>query len=139
MASQFHEDLTRDQGEQRASERSFGLLFAFVFAVIALYPLIDGGAVRLWSIALAAAFGVLALAWPRALKPLNKVWMGIGKVMHHIVSPVVLGLLYVVAVVPTGLMLRLRGADPLRLKRDAAAKSYWIAREDAPSSFKNQF
>ncbi len=139
MATQFHEDLTRDQTEKAPSERSFGLLFAGVFALIALYPLIGGGPARWWALGIAALFGVLAAAWPRALAPLNKIWMGIGKLMHRIVSPVVLGLLYLVAVVPTGLMLRLKGSDPLRLKRDATAKSYWIAREDAPASFKNQF
>jgi predicted membrane metal-binding protein len=139
MASQFHEDLTREQTEQGASERSFGLLFAVVFGVIALYPLLSGGAIRVWAIAASVTFAVAALALPRILAPLNKVWMSIGKLMHRVVSPVILGLLYLVAVVPTGLVLRMKGADPLRLKRDAAAKSYWIAREDAPASFKNQF
>lgn len=139
MATQLHEDLSRDQSEPQASERSFGLLFAFVFAVAAFYPLLKGGEVRAWAIAVAVAFGLLALVLPRALRPLNKIWMGIGKVMHRIVSPVILGFLYLVAVVPTGLILRIKGSDPLRLKRDAAAKSYWTAREDAPASFKNQF
>lgn len=139
MATQFHEDLTRYQTKKAPSERSFGLLFAAVFALIALYPLIGGGPARWWALGVAALLGMLALVWPRALAPLNKIWMGIGKVMHHIFSPVVLGLLYLLAVVPTGLMLRLKGSDPLRLKRDAAARSYWIAREDAPASFKNQF
>ena len=139
MASQLHEDFSRDQTEKSASERSFGLLFAVVFGAIALYPLIDGGEARAWAVALAAAFGLLALVLPRALRPLNKLWMGIGKLMHRIVSPGVLGLLSLVGVGPTGLALRLTGADPLRLKRDAAAKSYWIARDEPPGSFKNQF
>lgn len=134
-----HETLHRDDAAPRASEKSFGIVFAVVFAVVGLLPLVQDGAPRWWALGLAAICAVLAYAAPRALAPLNTVWMTIGKLLHRIVSPLVLGLLYAVAVVPTGLYLRLRGADPLRLKRDPAARSYWLARTDGAASFKNQF
>jgi len=134
-----HEDLRRDSAEPTASDRSVGLVFAAVFALVALLPLMSGAAPRWWALIVAIVFVLLAFIVPRVLHPLNRVWMAFGKLLHRIVSPVVLGFLYVVAVVPTGLYLRLRGADPLRLKRDPAAKSYWIPRTDAPASFKNQF
>ena len=139
MSTQFHENLSRDGDEPVATERSFGLLFAGVFAIVGLLPLLKDHGVRAWALGLAVVFLVAGLALPRILRPFNRIWMGIGKIMHRVVSPVVLGLLYTVAVVPTGWFLRLRGADPLRLKRDAAAKSYWIPRARAPISFKNQF
>ncbi len=134
-----HETYRRDGAEPRASEKSFGIVFAVVFALIGFLPLIAGHAPRWWAVGVAALFLVLAFVLPRALAPLNRVWMAIGKVLHRIVSPVVLGLLYTVAVIPTGLYLRLRGVDPLRLKRDPAARSYWQPRKDALSSFKTQF
>ena len=139
MSIQLHEELRRDESEQRASEKSFGVVFTVVFAAIGLWPLLDGGTARWWALATGALFLALAFTAPRALAPLNTIWMAIGKVLHRIVSPVMLGLLYTLAVVPTGLYLRLTGADPLRLKRDPAARSYWLPREDGPSSFKNQF
>jgi len=43
---------------------------------------------------------------------------------------------------PTGLIMRLFGKDPLRLRFDAEAKSYWIQREPPgpePDSMRNQF
>jgi hypothetical protein len=138
MATQFHEEI----GEPRASERSFGIVFAVVFAMIGLFPLLSGNDPRWWALGVGVAFLVLAFAAPKLLAPLNGVWMAVGKIMHKVVSPLVLGLLFAIAVVPTGLFLRLRGMDPLRLKRDAAAKSYWIMREPPgpePMSFKNQF
>ncbi len=143
MTSQFHEDLSRAQdGEPRASERSFGLVFTAVFALIGLLPLLNGSDMRGWALIVAAIFAILALTAPRILAPLNRIWMAFGKFMHRIVSPVVLGLLFLIAAVPTGLMLRIRGLDPLRLKRDPAAKSYWLPRDPpgpAAGSFKNQF
>jgi hypothetical protein len=62
--------------------------------------------------------------------------------LHHIVSPVALALVFYLAIMPTGLVMRLFGKDFLRLKRDPQAKSYWIERTPpgpAPDSMKNQF
>ena len=56
--------------------------------------------------------------------------------------PLVMGALFAVVVVPTGLLLRLTGKDPLRLKLDRSAASYWQLREPpgpAPGSLKQQF
>jgi hypothetical protein len=58
------------------------------------------------------------------------------------VSPIVLRLLFYVAVMPVGLLMRVPGKDPLRLRRDPDAASYWIDRMPpgpAPDSMKNQF
>ncbi len=38
------------------SNRSFGLVFAGFFAIIALLPLIHGGALRWWGLTVAAVF-----------------------------------------------------------------------------------
>lgn len=84
------------------------------------------------------------LAWvlPRALTPVAWAWLGLGKILHLIVGPVVLGVLYVVAVIPTGLYVRITRKDPLRLKRDPTATSYWIERDPPgpdPKSLPQQF
>jgi hypothetical protein len=50
-----------------------------------------------------------------------------------------LALLFVVAVVPTGLVLRLLGKDPLRLRFDPAAPSYWQRRTAQPGPMSEQF
>jgi len=139
MTAALQETALRQDAEPRASERSFGVVFTVVFGAIGLWPLIGGNAPRWWAIGIAAAFLILAFIAPKALASLNTVWMGVGKIMHKVVSPVVLGLLYAIAVIPTGWFVHLRGLDPLRLKRDPAAKTYWVTRDSTPSSFKNQF
>jgi hypothetical protein len=43
----------------------------------------------------------------------------------------VMGALFFCLVTPLGLVMRLAGRDPLRLRLDRAMPSYWIAREAA--------
>jgi hypothetical protein len=128
--------------ESRSSNRSFGLVFAFVFGVIAAYPVVFGGNLRREWAAAAALFLLLALLAPAVLAPLNRWWFRLGLAMHKVVNPVVMALIFVIAVIPTGLLMRLFGKDPLRLRREPAAQTYWIPRDPpgpAAESLKNQF
>jgi hypothetical protein len=124
------------------SNRSFGLLFSAVFGIIGFYPLLGGEEARLWSFAVAVPFLVLAFCIPAALTPANWLWMKFGNLMHRIVSPVALSIIFFSTVLPTGLILRLLGKDPLRLRLEPAVESYWIKREPpgpTAESFNNQF
>ena len=114
---------------ETSSDRSFGLVFAGVFALLAAYNWWHARAA--WPLYLAVAFAFLALALlrPNVLSPLNRVWTKLGLVLGMIVSPIVLGLLFFLVVTPVGLLMRLMGKDPLRLRRDSGAGSYWIVRE----------
>lgn len=112
-----------------SSERNFGIVFSIVFAIIGFARLYHGGEVRWWAIALCAAFLICALVAPRMLRPLNHLWFKFGLLLHHVVNPIVMGVIYLGAVVPMGLIVRALGKDLLRLKFDQAAPSYWIPRD----------
>ncbi|HEX9792001.1 MAG TPA: SxtJ family membrane protein [Kiloniellales bacterium] len=140
--STTHERLTRDEQVRGSSNRTFGLVLAGVFSLIGLWPLVRGGEFRLWSLAFAVFFLLIALTRPRLLAPLNRVWTKLGRVLHRIVNPVVMGVLFYLVVTPTGLMMRLLGKDLLRLRFEPNEKSYWIERQPpgpAPESMKQQF
>jgi hypothetical protein len=125
-----------------SSDKAFGIVFTVVFAVIACYPLLAGREIRLWSLIIAGIFLVLALLIPSVLAPAKRLWMKFGELLHRIVSPLALSILFFVAVLPTGLLLRLLGKDPLRLRLDPKAESYWIKREPPgpdSESLNNQF
>lgn len=113
---------------ERGSERAFGIVFTILFLVIGAWPLKDGGSPRLWALGIAALFLLVALAAPKWLAPLNRLWMAFGLLLGMIISPIMLFLVYVVAVVPTGLIMRLRGKDPLRRRFEPEAASYWVHR-----------
>jgi hypothetical protein len=88
------------------------------------------------------AFAAVALAKPELLAGLNRQWMKLGILLGKVVSPIALGVLFYCVITPIGLALRLAGKDPLRLKRDPAANSYWIPRDPPgppPGSMTNQF
>jgi len=124
------------------SERNFGIVFAVFLCVIALGPLVHGGAIRWWALAVAACFLACAVFAPQWLKPFNLLWFKFGLVLHHVINPIVMGAIYYGAVVPMGLVLRAMGKDLLRLKRDEKAASYWIPREPSgspPGSMSKQF
>ena len=74
-----------------------GIVFSAVFTVIGLWPLIDDGGVRLWSLGLALVFAMITLVRSSALAPLNRVWTKIGLVLHHVVNPVIMALLFYLA------------------------------------------
>lgn len=124
---------------QVGSERSFGLVFAVVFALIGLYPLIKGGDVHLWALVLALVFGALGIFAPRVLTVPNRLWFKLGMLLGAIVAPLVMILVYVLTVLPVGMCFRLLGKDPMGRKFDPAAKSYWIEREQPVGSMKDQF
>ena len=49
-------------------------------------------------------------------------------VLHRVVSPIAIALLFFGVVTPIAFILRLLGKDLLALKRDPEAKTYWIER-----------
>jgi hypothetical protein len=138
----LHESYARADDVEVGSDRNFGLTFAAVFALVGLWPLVHGLAPRLWALIPAGVFLFAAFAFPTALTPLKMLWMRLGLLLHKIMTPLIMGLIFYGAVTPTGLIMRAMGKDPLRLKRDPAADSYWILRDPPgppPGSIRNQF
>jgi hypothetical protein len=138
----FHEALWRDETVIGPSERNFGLTFAAVFTTIGLLCLWGGKYSAPYWLGVASVFGGLAIFYPAVLQPLNRAWLTIGLLLHNIITPIVMGLIFFFVIAPFGLIMRAAGKDPLRLKRDEAVQSYWILRQPpgpAPETLKNQF
>jgi hypothetical protein len=124
------------------SNRKFGLLFAAVFLLLGLVPWLVSGRLTAWPWIASGVFLLAALAAPKVLAPLNRLWMKFGLLLHHIVSPVVLGLMFFAMIAPMGLAMRLLGKRPIPMGFDRQRDSYWIARTPPgpdPESLRNQF
>ncbi len=138
----LHESFAREEEVQGSSDRAFGLVFAAVFGLLGGIGLWTGSAAAWGWIAGSCAFLALALAWPAALAPLNRLWLRLALLLYRVVSPVTMAVLFFLVVTPTGLLMRLFGKDPLRLAREPDAPSYWLKREPpgpAPETMRNQF
>jgi predicted membrane metal-binding protein len=137
-----HERLVRDEPDKGSSDRAFGLVFTAVFLIIGALPLLKGAPPRLWSFGVAAVILIVALLAPRVLAPFNRVWTKFGLLLNAVVSPVVMGLLFFLVIMPIGALMRALGKKPLHLQVKRDAKSYWIERQPpgpAPDTMKNQF
>ena len=138
---QSHDDLISFRRVSAGSNRKFGVTVGAAAAFIAVWPLVrHHQPVRWWLLAAAAALVASGLARSALLGPLNRAWFRLGMLMASVTNPVVMGIMYVVAVVPLGYLLRLRGHDLLPLRRDVGAHSYWLPRlHDVEASLKKQF
>lgn len=138
-----HEALPQAEKVEGSSDRAFGIVFAVVFAIIGLWPLLgDPDPPRWWSLGIGAVFLLLAFVRPRILAPLNRLWLRFGLLLHRIVNPIVLGAMFYVVITPVGVIRRVISRDPLALRLDDTRSSYWVERETpgpSPESMKQQF
>ena len=126
-----------------ASDRSFGVMFGFIFIIIAVIMRLRDNPQNIQLLFLALSFLTFLISFtrPSLLSTPNKLWMKFSLLLARFVSPIVLGLLFYVLISPLALILRLFGRDELRLKTKKVA-SNWQSRQIngySLDSFKNQY
>ena len=122
----------------KSSNKSFGLVFFLVFILIGIYPILNQGNIRVWSIIIAVVFLILGLSNSRILTPLNRIWFKFGIFLGKMISPIIMGVIFFLVVTPIGLIMKILGKDLLNIKYNKK-KSYWIEKNDPKSKMKNQF
>jgi hypothetical protein len=116
------------------SDRSFGWTFAALFALVSLF--------HPWVLALAAAITLVTLTRAEWLAPLKRAWMKFGALLHHIVSPVVMGVIFFGVFTPVGMVMRACGRDAMKRRYEPQRPSYWERRDPpgpADDSFRDLF
>ena len=121
-----------------SSNRSFGIVFFIVFLLIALYPLLKGNDLRIWSLIISFIFLILGLINSKILKPLNELWFKFGLLLGKFISPLIMGIIFFIVVTPIGIIMRLLKKDLLNLKYNKK-ETYWIDKSGPKSKMKNQF
>tara|TARA_X000000950_G_C13441598_1_gene468233 strand:+ start:149 stop:517 length:369 start_codon:yes stop_codon:yes gene_type:complete len=120
------------------TNRSFGIVFFIVFFIVAIFPLKNGGDIRIWSLIISIIFLLLGLLNSKILTPLNRLWFKFGILLGRVISPLIMGLIFFLVVTPIGLIMRMLRKDLLNLKFDNN-RSYWIKKKGPKSIMKNQF
>ncbi len=121
-----------------SSNRSFGIVFFIVFLLIALYPLLKGNDLRIWSLLISFIFLALGLINSKILTPLNRLWFKFGLLLGKFISPLIMGIIFFAVVTPIGIIMRLLKKDLLNLKYNKK-ETYWIDKSGPKSKMKNQF
>lgn len=123
------------------TDRSFGLTFAVLFALLGGWLTWRASRFGVPLLGVAGVFLVLGLALPRVLHPLNLLWLRFGMLLHKVVSPLMLGVIFFGLITPVALVLRAKGKDSMHRAFDKSGKSYWIDRDPPPgaASFPRQF
>src|SRR3954451_13659569 len=136
MAEGLHEEFSREYTVEAASNKRFGLVvggIALLFACVRAWwhseVWLLSGALMAGGVVLIAA----ALINPDVLEGGNRGWMKLGLLLHKVTNPIFLGGMYVIAIVPTGLMMRAFGVDPMGQRRPRG-ETYWIARDKSGST-----
>lgn len=127
---------------ERRHLRRFGLTVGIAFLVFAAllfwrhkpaWPYFGGAGTLL---------GLAGLLVPTLLRPIERVWMSVARAMGWVMTRVILGIVFVVIFVPAGLILRLLRKDPLSMRFDPRAETYWHDRskdKPAPEQMERMF
>jgi hypothetical protein len=137
-----HEVFFREEKLKAGSDRTFGLVMALALSAVTALNAWHSGRLWPWTGGVAALLLAAAVFRPSLLHPLNLMWLKFGLLLHKLVNPVVMALVFYGTVLPTGLIMRWMGKDLLRLKREPGAESYWIVRQPpgpSPETMRDQF
>lgn len=121
------------------SVRSFGIVFFFVFLIIATYPILNNHEIRIWSLIIGLVFLFLGIVNSPLLKPLNFIWFKFGLYLGKFISPMVMGIVYFIVVFPTFILLKLFKRNYLNIKYEKNKNSYWIKVGNKNSTMRDQF
>ena len=99
--------------------RDFGILIGigFPFLIGWLIPAFSGHGFREWTFLIGITGLIIGLIAPRILLYPYKGWMIIGHTLGVVNSHIVLGLVFIVVLLPIAFIMRISGYDPLRKKR----------------------
>jgi len=123
-------------------QRKFGMTMAAAFALL--------GLLRWWLVArspylflgAAAAFLILGLAAPRALRPIFAAWMRLAEAINWVMTRVLLTIVFYGLITPARFLNDWFGSDSLNRSWDASVSTYWEEPDEQPSEldrYKNQY
>ena len=136
------ENTNGQQNIKLGSERSFGLTFGFIFVVLGLYLLSQKNLISLLFFGISSYFLVVSWLAPHSLKFLNFYWFKFGLLIGSIINPIILAGVFLLTIIPIGIVLKVLRKDPLKKREDLSVESYWITSEKTDrtiSSMRDQF
>ena len=120
----------------KAGLRRFGLVTGSIIAVLfgGLLPFLFGFNYPLWPWYLAVVLVVWAVLAPASMRGLYRGWMRFGLLLNKITTPILMGLVFFVAVTPTALIMKILGRDAMKRSLDKNIDSYRVPSKKSDKS-----
>lgn len=112
----------------RKGLRSFGLTTGAIVAVLfgLFFPWLLEFSIPTWPWIVLAVLGSWGLIAPDSLRPVYRGWMRFGLLLSKITTPIIMGIVFFLLIMPFGFVLKLLGKDPMRRRTDDGAQTYRI-------------
>jgi hypothetical protein len=120
--------------------RTFSFTVGLAFLVIAaLLRWRDATTMPIVFATIGATLLAAGLAAPKRLGPVQRAWMGMAHAISRVTTPMLMGLVYFLTILPIGLLMRLFGRSPLRKRENAGG--FWVERapDGRQSDLERQF
>lgn len=118
------------------SNRSFGLIFFILFII--LYKLNFNTFLNWLFLTLSILFLILTIFNSKILSPIKKFWIQIGITLGKYTSPIILAIIFIFIVIPTGILKNVFAKEN-SFKNFNKKKTYWINRNNDTINMDNQF
>ena len=112
----------------RKELRSFGFILGTMTpAIFGLFlPWLFDHSFPRWPWIFCGVMLTWALILPKTLKPVYLVWMTIGQALGWVNTRIILSIMFYLIILPTGLIMRLAGKDPMARSLTKELESYRI-------------
>ncbi len=141
--SQNHENYNRSKVIlKKPSNMLVGYFIAMILIIFSLWPLKNDNDIIIEGFVASVLIALITIFIPSLLYPLSWALLKIGELIRSIINPTILVLLFIFAVIPSGIYLRLSGKDPMKKNFNKGLDSYWVKRYPPgpePESLNKQF
>jgi hypothetical protein len=86
---------------------------------------------------LGGALVAAGLVVPGRMGPIYRAWMGFAHAISKVTTPIFMGIVYFVVIMPVGLIMRALGRNPVRHR--PVGGSFWVTHGEGRGSMSNQF
>ena len=123
---------------QRKDLRQFGWVFGAALAALSGLAWYKDSPAFPYLLGAGALIALVGTVLPPALRYIYFIWMTIGIILGTIMTALILTVVFIVAIIPIGLVMKIIGRDPMHRQLDREAPTYWISREP-PSADKSHY
>lgn len=108
--------------------RKFGISTGAIIAILfgLFFPWVFERALPWWPWAVFGVLSAWAIVAPATLDPVYRGWMKLGVLISRVTTPIILGVVFFLVIMPLGLIRRMFGRDNLARRFDDSAASYRV-------------